>query len=70
MNRTQKKIVGWALVLVGVAMIAGIVMQVGSAWEEEDLNLIVDLLVNPLFYVGLIIAVAGIVVLKGDEKKR
>jgi archaellum biogenesis protein FlaJ (TadC family) len=70
MNRTQKKIIGWALVLIGVAMIAGVVMHVWSAWEEEDLNLIVDLLVNPLLYVGLIVAVAGVVVLKGDEKKR
>ena len=68
MNRTQKKIIGWALVLIGVGMIAGVIMHAWSAWE--DLNLIGDLLVSPLFYIGIIMAVVGVVVLKGDQKKQ
>ena len=64
MNITQKRIVGWALVLIGVAMVVG---AVNDAWGWAS-NQLGHLLVSPLFYLGLIMGVAGVVVLKGEKK--
>ena len=66
MNIAQKKIIGWALVLIGLAMVVGVVINTWSVWG--DFNALGDLLVSPLFYVGLIIGIAGVVVLKGEKK--
>ena len=64
MNITQKRIIGWALVIIGVAMVVGAII---GAWEWAS-NQLGHLLVSPLFYLGLIMGVAGVVVLMGDEK--
>lgn len=64
MNLTQKRVIGWASLIVGVAMVVGAVI---SAWEWA-FNQLGHLLASPLLYLGLIIGVAGAVVLMGDEK--
>lgn len=66
MNRTQKRIIGWALICIGLAMVLGVVINAWSVWG--DFNALGDLLVSPLFYVGIILMVAGVVVLKGEKK--
>jgi len=64
MNIVQKRIIGWALLIIGVAMAVG---AVKNAWEWGS-NHLGHLLASPLFYLGLIVEVAGVVVLMGDEK--
>jgi hypothetical protein len=91
MNRTQKRIIGWALVAIGTMMVVGVVANshqhftaLVPRWSDDlisrynlrqermkvtrakfDLG---GLLVNPLFYIGVVLAVGGVVVLKGDTK--
>lgn len=57
MNRTQKRIIGWGLVFIGVVMVAGVVVN------NEN-----EMLTSPLLYLGLVVLVAGAVVLKGDSR--
>jgi hypothetical protein len=57
MNKIQKRIIGWGLVIIGVLMVTGVV--VSNEYE---------MLKSPLLYLGLIVIVAGVVVLKGDSK--
>jgi hypothetical protein len=57
MNKTQKRIIGGGLVIIGALMVTGVV--VSNEYE---------MLKSPLLYLGLIVIVAGAVVLKGDSK--
>jgi hypothetical protein len=57
MNKTQKRIIGGGLVIIGALMVTGVV--VSNEYE---------MLKSPLLYLGLIVIVAGVVVLKGDSK--
>jgi hypothetical protein len=56
MNKTQKRIIGGGLVIIGALMVTGVV--VSNEYE---------MLKSPLLYLGLIVIVAGAVVLKGDS---
>ncbi len=55
MNMTHKRILGWGLVVIGVLMVAGVVVS-----NEYQM------LKSPILYLGLIVIVVGVVVLKGD----
>jgi hypothetical protein len=93
MNRTQKRIIGFALVIIGLAMVVGAIVnawptrsglyvsnEIRELMKKYSLStpsysgpsiaslLFSELLVSPLFYIGIILGVAGAVVLMGDEK--
>jgi hypothetical protein len=92
MNRTQKRIIGWALVAIGAVMVVGVLVNAYSSPTASRLSAQTEailkkydlynppsksgffdlqgLLVNPLFYLGVALGVAGVVVLKGDSKDK
>jgi len=57
LNRTQKHIIGWGLVIIGVLMVAGAVVR-------NDIGMFQ----SPLLYLGLVVVVAGVVLLNGEDK--
>lgn len=68
MNRTQKRIIGWGLVFIGVLMEAGVgvsILDITSRTYKNGLN---EMLKHPLLYFGLFLAVAGVAVLAGAGK--
>jgi len=83
-NRTQKLIIGWGLVIIGAVMVVGVLASTSSpaASSREAIlkkygidNLpsksgfdLQGLLLNPLLYLGVVLSVAGVVVLKGEDK--
>jgi len=78
MNRTQKRILGWGLVFIGLVMVAGVVVSnrkisydvvtYGDRTPRPPGGGQKDMLKSPLLYLGLVVVVAGAVVLKGDSK--
>jgi len=87
MNKTQKKIIGWALISIGVVMVVGAVVNEWPVrWTQRDMEmyrksgairiqqdfgvLFKGLLTSPFFYLGLLLGVGGVVVLRGDNKDK
>jgi len=71
MNRTQKKILGWALIAIGVLMVLGAVVSnptINSIRGNIIRGGIEDIFKSPLLYLGLFVGVAGAVVLAGHSK--
>lgn len=71
MNRTQKKILGWALVAIGLIMVAG--AAVDSQPKTNLRGNVIDsggVLQKPVFFLGLVLAAAGVGVLGGYKKRR
>lgn len=64
MNRTQKNIIGWALVGLGGLMVFG---TIANTWRLE--KAFDQLLTNPLLCIGLGLGVAGAVVLVGLKRE-
>jgi choline-glycine betaine transporter len=62
MNRTQIRIVGWALVFIGVLVLSGVIIK--------NLSSTTFFAADPFFYVGFVLIVAGAVVLAGGAKGR
>jgi hypothetical protein len=82
MNRSQRLISGWASILIGLGIEVGGVLNLSSfrlGWKLDvaanryrDVfdfgHFFKDLLVNPPFYIGLILVIVGIVILKGRKQ--
>lgn len=79
MNKLQKRIVGWACIVIGLFISAGMVLRsldqppgYGYIMGRFSWSAVGDffrtLLVNPFFYGGLVLVVAGLVIMKGEKK--
>jgi hypothetical protein len=83
MSKSQKRIVDWALTITGPFMVAGAVINsLPIRWNSETLRLLQkyrigqsfdfksffgELLISPVFYVGVGLVIAGILILKTEK---
>jgi hypothetical protein len=82
MNKSQRLISGWASMLIGLAIVVGGVLNLPSFridWQLDaranryknvfDIgHFLKELLVSPPFYIGLVLLIVGIVILKGRKQ--
>lgn len=82
MNRSQRLISGWSSILIGLCIVVGGVLNLSSfrsVWQLDAVanryrnvfdfgQLMKDLLVSPPFYIGLVLVIVGVVIMKGRKQ--
>ena len=71
MNRTQKKILGWSFIAISVLMVTGVVVSNPVVYNARGIQIsggLEDIVKSPLLYLGLLVGVAGAVVLAGGSE--
>lgn len=73
MNRTQKRIIGWALIAFGVLMVIGAAMSSFEIYRYTTFRTrefsVAAFLKNPMPYIALVLGVVGLVVLAGLKRE-